>query len=153
MKTLFRNMTSGLLALLAAFALAFAQGGAQAQPVSSYSQQNLDQMLAPIALYPDALLSQILMAATYPLEVVEAARWSKARPGLAGDDSVRAAETEDWDPSVKSLLAFPQVLARMDENLQWTQLLGDAFLDQQSQVLDTVQSLRRKALEEDGSRI
>jgi len=145
MKTFFRNMSSRLLALLAALALAFAQGGAQAQPAYSYSQQNLDQMLAPIALYPDALLSQILMAATYPLEVVEAARWARARPGLAGDDAVRAAEIEDWDPAVKSLVAFPQVLARMDENLQWTQSLGDAFLDQQEQVMDTVQALRRKA--------
>ena len=145
MTTFFRNMTSRLLALLAVFVLAFAQGGAQAQPAYSFSQQELDQMLAPIALYPDALLSQILMAATYPLEVVEAARWARARPGLAGDDAVRAAETEDWDPSVKSLVAFPQVLARMDENLQWTQALGDAFLDQQEQVMDTVQALRRKA--------
>ena len=102
-------------------------------------------MLAPIALYPDALLSQILMASTYPLEVVEAARWSRARPGLSGDDAVRAAEGENWDPSVKSLVAFPQVLERMDENLPWTQALGDAFLDQQAQVMDTVQALRRRA--------
>ncbi|MBI5910168.1 MAG: DUF3300 domain-containing protein [Betaproteobacteria bacterium] len=145
MKTFLRNMTSRLLALLAALALACAQDGAQAQPAYSFPQQELDQMLAPIALYPDALLSQILMAATYPLELVEAARWARDRPGLSGDAAVRAAETEDWDPSVKSLVAFPQVLERMDENLQWTQALGDAFLEQQSQVMDTVQALRRKA--------
>ena len=145
MKTFFRNTTSRLMALLAACALALAQGGAQAQPAYSFSQQELDRMLAPIALYPDALLSQILMAATYPLEVVEAARWARARPDLSGDAAVRAAEAENWDPSVKSLLAFPQVLARMGENLQWTQALGDAFLEQQSQVMDTVQALRRKA--------
>ena len=145
MKTLVRNMTSRLFALLIALALAFAQGGAQAQPAYAFSQQELDQMLAPIALYPDALLSQILMAATYPLEVVEAARWSRARPGLAGDDAVRAAQTEDWDPSVKSLVAFPQALARMDENPQWTQALGDAFLGQETQVMDTVQALRHRA--------
>ena len=145
MKTFFRNMASRLLALFAVFVLAFAQSGAQAQPAYSFSQQELDQMLAPIALYPDALLSQILMAATYPLEVVEAARWSRARPGLSGDDAVRATEGENWDPSVKSLVAFPQVLARMDENPQWTQALGDAFLDQQEDVMDTVQALRRKA--------
>lgn len=145
MKPFFRNMTSRFLALLAAFALSFAQGAAQAQPAHSYSQQELDQMLAPIALYPDPLLSQILMAATYPMEVIEAARWSRDRPGLAGDDAVRAAEAEDWDPSVKSLLAFPQLLARMGENLQWTQSLGDAFLEQEPEVMDTVQELRRRA--------
>ena len=145
MKTFFRNMTSRLLALLAALALALAQGGAQAQPAHSFSQQELDQMLAPIALYPDALLAQILMAATYPTEVVEAARWARARPDVSGDAAVRAAEAEDWDPSVKSLLAFPPVLVRMAEDLQWMQALGDAFLEQQSEVMDTVQALRRRA--------
>ncbi|HEX7417303.1 MAG TPA: DUF3300 domain-containing protein [Steroidobacteraceae bacterium] len=145
MKTFSGNRVSRLFALLAALALALAQGGAFAQPAYVFSQQELDQMLAPIALYPDALLSQILMASTYPLEVVEAARWSRARPGLSGDDAVRAAEGENWDPSVKSLVAFPQVLERMDENLPWTQALGDAFLDQQAQVMDTVQALRRRA--------
>ena len=145
MKTFSGNRVSRLFALLAALALALAQGGAHAQPAYSFSQQELDQMLAPIALYPDALLSQILMASTYPLEVVEAARWSRARPGLSGDDAVRAAAGENWDPSVKSLVAFPQVLERMDENLPWTQALGDAFLDQQAQVMDTVQALRRRA--------
>lgn len=145
MKTFSGNRISRLFALLAALALVLAQGGAHAQPAYVVSQQELDQMLAPIALYPDALLSQILMASTYPLEVVEAARWSRARPGLSGDDAVRAAEGENWDPSVKSLVAFPQVLERMDENLPWTQALGDAFLDQQAQVMDTVQALRRRA--------
>src|SRR5450830_1736136 len=145
MKTFSGNRVSRLFALLAALTLALAQSGAHAQSAYVFPQQELDQMLAPIALYPDALLSQILMASTYPLEVVEAARWSKARPGLSGDDAVRAAEGENWDPSVKSLVAFPQVLERMNENLQWTQALGDAFLDQQAQVMDTVQALRRRA--------
>lgn len=145
MKTVFRNMGSRLFALLAALALALAQGGAQAQPAQAFSQPELDRILAPIALYPDALLSQVLMAATYPREVAEAARWAAARPGLSGDAAVRAAHAEDWDPSVKSLLAFPQLLARMAENPQWTQALGDAFLDWQPQVMDTVQVLRRKA--------
>ena len=145
MKTLSRIMVFRFFALLAALTLALAQGSAQAQPARVFSQQELDQMLAPIALYPDALLSQVLMASTYPLEVAEAARWSGARPGLSGDDAVRAAEGEDWDPSVKSLVAFPQVLERMAENPQWTQSLGDAFLDQQAQVMDTVQELRRRA--------
>ena len=118
---------------------------AQAQERQPYSQAELDQMLAPIALYPDALLSQVLMAATYPLEVVEAARWSRAHPGLQGDEAVRAAQDKDWDPSVKSLLAFPNLLSRMDEKLEWTKQLGDAFLAQEQQVMDAVQDLRRKA--------
>lgn len=115
----------------------------QAQP--AFSQQELDQMLAPIALYPDPLLSQILMASTYPLEVVEAARWSRANPGLVGDNAVRAAQQQDWDPSVKSLLAFPQILQMMDEKLEWTERMGDAFLAQEAQVMATVQNLRHKA--------
>lgn len=102
-------------------------------------------MLAPIALYPDPLLSQILMASTYPLEVVEAARWSRANPYLKGDDAVRTIQQRDWDPSVKSLVAFPQILQMMDEKLDWTERLGDAFLAQEAQVMDTVQSLRQKA--------
>ena len=102
-------------------------------------------MLAPIALYPDPLLSQILMAATYPLEIVEAARWVNANPGLQGDEAVRAVEAQPWDPSVKSLVAFPQILAQMDQRLDWTQRLGNAFLAQQPQVMDTIQTLRRKA--------
>src|SRR6266581_7526063 len=111
----------------------------------AFTQQELDQMLAPIALYPDSLLSQILMASTYPLEVVEAARWSRANPNLKGDEAVRAVEQNTWDPSVKSLVAFPQILQMMDEKLGWTERLGDAFLSQQALVMDTVQNLRQKA--------
>jgi Protein of unknown function (DUF3300) len=114
-----------------------------AQPV--FTQQELDQMLAPIALYPDSLLSQILMASTYPIEIVQAARWSKANPNLKGDDAVRAVEQNNWDPSVQSLVAFPQVISMMDEKLDWMERLGDAFLSQQQQVMDTVQGLRQKA--------
>jgi len=111
----------------------------------AFSQQELDQMLAPIALYPDPLLSQILMASTYPLEVVDAARWSRANPNLGGDDAVRAVQQMDWDPSVKSLVAFPQILQVMDEKLDWTERLGDAFLAQEAQVMSTVQNLRQRA--------
>lgn len=134
-----------MLAPLLALAMLFSLGGASAQSRNLYSQQSLDAMLAPVALYPDALLSQVLMAATYPVEVVEAARWSNARPGLSGDAAVRAAYRENWDPSVKSLLAFPQILGRMNEDLQWTQALGDAFLEQEGRVMDTVQELRYQA--------
>jgi hypothetical protein len=112
---------------------------------AAFTQQELEQMLAPVALYPDGLLSQIMMASTYPLELVEAARWSRANPGLSGDDAVRAVEQQDWDPSVKSLVAFPQVLAQLDQNIAWTERLGNAFLAQQAQVLQTVQSLRQSA--------
>jgi hypothetical protein len=115
------------------------------EPPPSFSQQELDQLVAPIALYPDAVLSQILMAATYPLEVVEAARWSKSHSGLEGQQAVAAVADQDWDPSVKALVAFPRILARMGEDLDWTQRLGDAFLGQEAQVMETVQSLRRKA--------
>jgi len=112
----------------------------------SYSQQELDRMLAPIALYPDTLLSQILMASTYPLEVVEASRWSRANSRLRGEDAMRAVEREDWDPSVKSLVAFPQILSMMDEKLDWTKQLGDAFLADEPHVMDTVQALRQRAM-------
>ncbi|HSH97505.1 MAG: DUF3300 domain-containing protein [Methylophilaceae bacterium] len=119
---------------------------AQQPPQPQFSQQELDQMLAPIALYPDALLSQVLMASTYPLEVVQAARWSRANPDLKGDQAVKAAQQNNWDPSVISLTAFPQILGMLDEKLEWTERLGDAFLEQQPQVMDTVQGLRQKAM-------
>lgn len=147
MKNPARNINASFLAMLLALTLALLMppGSASAQDRPVFSQQQLEQALAPIALYPDPLLSQILMASTYPLEVVEAARWSRSNPNLSGEDAVRAAENENWDPSVKSLLAFPHVLARMDENLPWLQTLGDAFLGQEPQVMDAVQNLRRRA--------
>jgi hypothetical protein len=110
-----------------------------------FTSEQLDQMLAPIALYPDALLSQTLMAATYPLEVVEAARWTQANPNLKGDAAVQAVKNKDWDVSVKSLVAFPQTLAMMNNNLDWTQKLGDAMIGQQKDVADSIQRLRAKA--------
>jgi hypothetical protein len=119
---------------------------AQDQPATKkFSQEELDQMLAPIALYPDSLLAQILMAATYPLEVVQAERWAKANKNLKGDQLNDALDQKNWDPSVKALLPFPQVLSMMSERLEWTQRLGDAFLDQQDEVMDTVQRLRVRA--------
>lgn len=126
--------------------LAYAETSEDLENEPIFTQQELDQMLAPIALYPDALLSQILMAATYPAEVAEAARWSREHPDLKGEDAVDAAEDKDWDPSVISLTAFPQILAVMDARPEWVEQLGDAFLIQQTQVMDTVQNLRRQAL-------
>lgn len=112
-----------------------------------FKPEELDRILAPIALYPDALLSQVMMAATYPLEVVEAARWSKANPNLKGNDAVKAVSDKSWDVSVKSLVAFPQVLAQMDDHLDWTQKLGDAMLAQQEDVARSVQRLRAAAVD------
>ncbi|AKJ29328.1 DUF3300 domain-containing protein [Caldimonas brevitalea] len=116
-----------------------------AQAVASFTQEELDQMLAPIALYPDTLLSQVLMASTYPAEVAEAAKWSKANPDKTGDAAVKAVESQTWDPSVKSLVAFPQVLTTMGAQPDWVQRLGDAFLASSQQVLDAAQRLRSRA--------
>ena len=109
------------------------------------SQEDLDRLLAPIALYPDPLIAQILMASTYPLEVVLAARWSKENPSITGKALEDAMQKQEWDPAVKSLTAVPQVLKQMNDNLPWMQKLGDAVLADQTRVLDTVQSLRTKA--------
>jgi hypothetical protein len=110
---------------LAAVAVAALPGRAQTDK-KPFSPAELDQMLAPIALYSDALLSQILMASGYPLEIVEAARWSQANPNLKGDAAVSAVADKSWDVSVKSLVAFPPVLSQLNEHLDWTQKLGDA---------------------------
>ncbi len=112
-----------------------------------FKQEELEQMLAPIALHPDALISQILMASSYPTEVVRADRWVKASAALKGDAAAQALEKENWDPSVKSLVNFPDVLAMMSDQLEWTQRIGDAFLGQQKQVMDTIQKLRARAKE------
>ena len=119
--------------------------GQTAPSAPAFKQEELDAMLAPIALYPDALLAQVLMASTYPLEIVEAARWAEQNKGLKGDALQNALQGQKWDESVKSLAAFPDVLNRMNKDLAWTQKLGDAFLSQQKQVMDTVQGLRKKA--------
>ena len=135
-----KNLFIVVLALATAIPIASGQ-----TRVATFSRAEIDQMLAPVALYPDPLLSQLLMAATYPQEIVEAARWSRAHPGVEGDAAVRMVQDFEWDPSVKSLVAFPQVLARMDENLEWTQKLGEAFIVQEPVVMEAVQDLRRRA--------
>jgi hypothetical protein len=127
---------------------ALKQDAALAKDVT-FSKAELDQMLAPIALYPDDLLSNVLIAATYPLEVVQAARWIEepAHAKLEGDALTAALKDQDWDPSVKSLTQFPDVLAMMSEQLEWTQKLGDAFLANEADVMDRIQFLRDKAEE------
>ena len=118
---------------------------AQTDQQALFSQSDLDQMLAPVALYPDDLLSNVLTAATYPLEVVQADRYLKQDPNLQGNALADALNSQPWDASVKSLAQFPSVLAMMDDELSWTEQLGDAFLAQPSAVMDTVQGLRAKA--------
>ncbi len=139
----------GLLALSLALPMSLpAQepgGDAVTQQQLIYSQEELDRLLAPIALYPDTLLSQVLMASTYPLEVVEADRWLNKNQSLTGDSLDTALKEKSWDVSVKSLCHFPKVLAMMSDKLDLTNDLGNAFLDQQDQVMNTIQNLRAKA--------
>jgi hypothetical protein len=147
------KLTIRLLALallLAVPQLASAQTPPPSQPASAPSQQlltagQLDALVAPIALYPDALLSEILMASTYPLEVVEADRWANANKTLQGDALKAAIDQQNWDDSIKSLAATPDVLDMMSNKLDWTQQLGDAVLAQQPDVMDAIQRLRVKA--------
>jgi hypothetical protein len=120
---------------------------AQPAPVAApaYTAAQIEKWVAPIALYPDALLSQILMASTYPANVIQAAQWSKDNPKMQGDAAVQAVAGQPWDPSVKSLVAFPQLMSLMGENPPWVQNLGDVFLAQPKDVMDSVQRLRALA--------
>lgn len=145
-----RRLTTWLrrLALFALLGMASCWAAAQPAPTAAaetYSQEELDQILAPVALYPDTLLMQVLAAATYPLEIVEAERFIRANPKLKGEAMTRAAANKAWDLSVISLLQFPSVLTMMNDKLDWTQQLGDVFLAQQPEVMDTVQALRARA--------
>ena len=112
---------------------------------SAFSTAQIDQWVAPVALYPDALLSQVLMASTYPTNVAQAVQWSHDNSLKQGDAAIQAVSDQPWDASVKSLVAFPQLMALMGENPQWVQNLGDAFLAQPQDVMDSVQRLRQLA--------
>src|ERR1700676_2291073 len=125
---------------------------AEAAPPSSseaaqaaQSPDELNQLVAPIALYPDALVAQIVAAASYPTEVVEADRWIQQNSSLKGEELAKAADSQSWDPSVKALTQFPSVLAMMDKNLSWTSALGEAYINQPQNVLDSVQVMRGRA--------
>jgi hypothetical protein len=136
----------GLVWLLFAVTLLPLPAGAQdASTPTPLKPEELDQIVAPIALHPDALLAQVLMASTYPLEVVEAARFVKANPSLKGDQLNQALQQHTWDDSVKSLVMFPDVLSMMNEKLDWLQKLGDAFLSQQQDLMAAIQRLRARA--------
>jgi uncharacterized membrane protein YgcG len=118
--------------------------GAQ-PPYAQQTPEQLQRLVAPIALYPDSLVAQILAASTFPEEVVEADRWVQANPDLKGDALGQAVDQQPWDPSVKALTAFPSVLGNMDKNLSWASSLGDAYYNQQQDVMDAVQVMRHKA--------
>ena len=120
----------------------------EAEPANTgttQSPEELQQLVAPIALYPDALVSQILAGATYPTEIVEANRWMQGHPNLKGQELANEVDKQTWDPSVKALTQFPSVLANMDKNLSWTSSLGDAYANQPQDVMDAVQEMRARA--------
>jgi hypothetical protein len=125
-----------------------AQAPAQPSQAPPYTQQTADQLqqlVAPIALYPDSLVAQVLAASTFPAEIVEADRWVQANPDLKGDALAKAVDQQSWDPSVKALTAFPTVLGNMDKNISWTSSLGDAYYNQEQGVMDAIQVMRQKA--------
>ena len=140
----------GLIAVVLALSLPLASLGTQAQQPRSgdsrpFSAQELEQIVAPIVQYPDPLLAQIFMASTYPLEVIQAARFAKANPNLKGAALNEELRKQTWDESVKALVSFPQILEMMDSRLEWMQKLSDAGFAQQKETMDAVQRLRAKA--------
>lgn len=135
----------GIFVVMALALLATQQVYSQNNKTKSFSTQEIEQLVAPIALHPDDLIGQILMASTYPLQVVQAARWIKDNPKVKNKRLEEVMQTKPWDPSVKGLTAVPQVLQMMNEKLEWTQKLGDAVLAQKPDVLGAVQRLRAKA--------
>jgi len=117
----------------------------QGPPYQQQTPEQLQQLVAPIALYPDSLVAQILAASTFPEQVVEADRWVQSHPDLKGEALAQAVDQKPWDPSVKALAAFPSVLGNMDKNLSWTSSLGDAYYNQEQDVMDAIQVMRQKA--------
>ena len=150
-----------LTAVWCAALLVPGDGPLRAQPAAPQSQQGdapkpksadqLDSLVAPIALYPDPLLAQVLAASTYPLEIVQCRRWLDSNQKLKGEELAKAASKQPWDASVQALVTFPDLLKRLDEGLPWTTDLGNAFLDQPSEVMDAVQRMRKKA--KDGGKL
>jgi hypothetical protein len=114
-------------------------------PNQALAPNQLDDLVAPVALYPDPLVSQILVAATYPLELVQALQWLQRNPGLSGADLTQAAQQQNWDPSIQALVVFPDLVKRLNQDITWTTNLGNAFLNQQADVMDAVQRMRSKA--------
>ena len=142
-----KALLNRLVIVLVALTLVGAAVPAAAQQASYYNPRQIERDVAPIALYPDQLLTQILMAATYPLEVGEAADWARdpRNAGRRGDDLAYALDQFDWDPSVKALVPFPRILEMLDSQPDWMDRLGEAFLAQEGDVMDAVQRLRAQA--------
>src|SRR5579871_1567455 len=114
-------------------------------PATKIPSDQLDSLVAPIALFPDPMLAQVLAASTYPLEIIQLQQWLARNPGLKNDALAAAVEKQDWDPSVQGLAALPDVVKRLADDIKWTTDLGNAFLAQQSDVMDAVQRMRKKA--------
>src|SRR6266478_440636 len=133
------------LSLLPGDAILHAQQPEQPNPTALLSPEQLDNLVAPIALYPDPLISQILVACTYPLELVQAYQWLQQNPDLNGPALTQAAQQQNWDPSVQALAIFPDLIKRLNQDITWTQNLGNAFLAQQGDVMDAVQRMRQQA--------
>lgn len=148
MKATIRTLLKAACIVIAMLAMpigVMGQDGGETEQAAKFSKEELTQMLAPIALYPDSLVAQVLMASTYPLELVEAERWRRQNTALQGDELDNALKEKSWDPSVKSLCHVPDLLFSLSEKLDQTRKLGDAFLAQENEVMATVQELRRKA--------
>jgi hypothetical protein len=131
--------------LIVSFGLFAQDQPAAPPPDQTLTPDQLNDLVAPIALYPDPLLSQVLVAATYPLEVVQAYQWLQRNPGLRGPDLTAAAQQQNWDASIQALVVFPDVLKRLNDDVNWTTSLGNAFLAQQQDVMDAVQRMRQQA--------
>jgi hypothetical protein len=156
-RTKYRGRTAqGLLAVLGALLLtpgetpSYAQQAEQQaapaeQPPPKIPNDQLDSLVAPIALYPDPLLSQVLVASTYPLEIVQLQQWLQKNSSLKGDELTKAVQQQDWDPSIQAMAVLPDVAKRLGDDIKWTTDLGNAFLAQQSDVMDAVQRMRMKA--------
>jgi len=140
-----RNFQSFVLITLIFLSSILANAEQSNNEPEQFSAAELEQLLAPIALYPDTVLSHILIASTYPIEIIQAERWHANHSNLQGSAAVQAVDEKNWDPSVKALVAFPQILKRLSDNLEWTQRLGDAFLQNEELLLSSVQSLRQRA--------
>jgi hypothetical protein len=152
------RMGQSLVAILCVLSLAPGDTAVYAQPKSlqnapadqaapAIPPDQLDSLVAPIALYPDPLLSQVLVASTYPLEIIQLQQWLQKNPGLTGDALTNAVQKQDWDPSIQAMSVFPDLVKRLSDDIKWTTDLGNAFLAQQSDVMDAVQRMRTKALD------
>ena len=152
------RMGQSLVAILCVIALAPGDTAVYAQPMPlqnapgdqaapTIPADQLDSLVAPIALYPDPLLTQVLVASTYPLELIQLQQWIQKNPGLTGDALTTAVQKQDWDPSIQAMSVFPDLVKRLSDDIKWTTDLGNAFLAQQSDVMDAVQRMRTKAMD------